>query len=668
MSAADVTARGLAVRALGAMETLASPAGADSIGTANGMTLQALVDETREGGASLGARSNETAADLEALAAGFSLLTGYAGGSHTVETAPYLTGDRLVIRGNGAELRNIDPTPLTGVGDPTQAALPIGVSNVWLSDSLAYYGVLTTAGTELNIAPEGNGKFTAGDLVIVHGETRYFVAAEEYNIYRNVLRARVVSASGTTVTLDRMLPAELLADRPAIANVAEGISAGFDGPPQFYLLYAPHVSNLVVASDIGGTLQWGGVIDGMLRDLTLIGRNAVVLNALQDCLIDNIHFQAWRKICEIGEGSFGTVVRTLRGSLSDASTRRDGNSDIPTFFVSIGENCAECVLDDLNVNSGPNDTTYNACQIGAGRHNEIRNSVLRFPANTGPALAIQSNAAPGHGVLDSGYRNVTVHAPVCSRFFVVNDTGGGITRVYFRDCRFYGNPSLSAGLITGDEGTLREVWCERGALAFAGTPTNWTIRDCYFPDGFAGLTDALVAANDIAENDSDANRRLRQAAKIVVGNTVQIAETSANNVYQSATFAAGDLAVDDQVCVYTEASAGGAGGTNRQGRLSITVNGITTGLGSTLKTTNGASMGYDAQITVLADTGTVAVLGYRIKAGGNTFEGVVNVSSLAANSLTLNMEYWCAAAADPVNTRVCRIVAMKPGMKHLPLR
>ena len=161
---------------------------------------------------------------------------------------------------------------------------------------------------------------------------------------------------------------------------------------------------------------------------------------------------------------------------------------------------------------------------------------------------------------------------------------------------------------------------------------------------------------------------MRQAAKIVIGNSVQIAEISANNVYQSATFAAGDLSVDDQVCVYTEASAGGAGGTNRQGRLSITVNGSTIGLGSILRTTNGASMGYEAQLTVLADSGTVAVLGYRIRAGGSSFEGVANVSSLTTNSLTLNMEYWCGNASDPVNARVCRIVAVKPGMKHLPLR
>jgi hypothetical protein len=668
MNAVDITARGLAVRAREAETALASPAGAAGIGTANGTSLQTLIDQTDEGVVNIAARAAPTAAELEALSTQFGALSGYAGATHTVETAAYLTRDRLVIRGNGAELRNTNPAPLTGVGDPTQAALPIGVSNVWLTDALTYYGVVAAAGTDLTISPEGSGKFAAGDLVIVHGATRQFVPGDEYNIYRNALRARVVSASGSTVTLDRMLPAELLADDAVIANVAEGISAGFDGPSQFYMLYAPHISHLVLRSDVGGTLQWGGVIDGTFRDLTLIGRNGIVLDALQDCLFENIHFQAWRKICELAENCYGTTIRTLRGSLSDASTKRDGNSDVPGFFIGIGENCAECVLEDLNVNSGPNDTTYNACQISAGRRNEIRDSTLRFPANTGPALAIQSNATAGHSVLDSGFRNVTVHAPVCSRFFTVNDGGAGIVRAYFRDCRFFGNPTVSAGLIAGDEGTLQDVWCESGALAFADTPTNWTIRDCYFPDGFAGLTDALLTTNDIADNDSDANRRLRQAAKIVVGNTVQIAQTSPNNVYQSATFAAGDLAVDDQVCVYTEASAGGAGGTNRQGRLSVTVNGSTTGIGSIFGTTNGAPMGYEAQITMLADNGTITVLGYRIKAGGASFEGVVNVSSLAANSLTLNMEYWCASAADPVNTRVCRIVAVKPGMKHLPLR
>jgi hypothetical protein len=79
-------------------------------------------------------------------------------------------------------------------------------------------------------------------------------------------------------------------------------------------------------------------------------------------------------------------------------------------------------------------------------------------------------------------------------------------------------------------------------------------------------------------------------------------------------------------------------------------------------------MGFEAQIRVLADNGAVAVLGYRIKAGGNSFEGVANVGSLTANDLTFNMEYWCSNASDPVNARVCRIVAVKLGMKHLPLR
>ena len=106
MNAVDITARGLAARALEA----------DA--------------ETSEGAASLASRSEPTAAALETLSAQFALLTGVAGASHTVETSPFLTRDRLVIRGNGAELRNVNTTPLS-TSNLFQTALPIGSSNVW---------------------------------------------------------------------------------------------------------------------------------------------------------------------------------------------------------------------------------------------------------------------------------------------------------------------------------------------------------------------------------------------------------------------------------------------------------------------------------------------------------------------------------------------------------
>jgi hypothetical protein len=640
VNALDVTARGLAKRALDA-ETISD-----------------------EGIASLSARSEPTAAALEALSAGHAALSGLAGASHTVETAPYLTRQRLVVRGNGAELRNVDPTPLSSTDVP-QGALPVGVSNVWGTEWLTYYPVLSTSGTVLTVAAGEGDHFAVGDLVVVHGATSYFVSNGEYHVYRNYTRARVIAVTTSSITLDRVLPAELTADNPVIANTDAGASAAFEGPPRYYLLYAPHISNLTVASDVGETLKWGGVIDGTFRDLTMIGRNGVVLNAMQDCLIENVHFHSWRKICEMGEGSVGTTVRNLRGTLSDGSAKFGGASDVAPFFIGIGENSAGCVFEGFDVSSGPNNATAGiACQITAGHNNEIRNSRLRFPAQSGNGVAITSSATAANPNVDCGFRNVEVHLPAGNMFFGVVDYGAGVVRPYLVDCRFFGSVAVRAGTIQGDQGILRNVWCEDGGLEFVDSCTNWQITDCYFPNGFENLSPALMKANPgIRDNESDASRRLNAAAIIVQQPAMTITSTSLNAPWQSATFAAGDLAAYDRIHIYAEATAGGLGSTTRSCRVSLTSNGQTTGIGSSALTSSGP-LCIEAELYITADTN----LGSRVNIAGTITEGNVNIPSLAANDLTVTVEYWVGAAADPIFARTCRIIPVKPGMRHLPLR
>jgi hypothetical protein len=649
VNAVDITARGLARRAL-----------------ESGATLQAQAASSDEGGANIEARTEPTAAALEALSDEFALLTGRAGVTHTVETAPYLRRDRLTIRGNGAELRNVNQTPLSGGADSEQATLPVGNSNVWSTDALTYYPVVSTDGIVLTVRSGDGDNFADGTLVVVRGATHFNIVAGDYNVYRNVIRARVVAATADTITLDRLLPRELLADAPVIANADQGTDT-------YYLLHAPHISNLVLSSDVGESLKWGGVIDGTFRDLTFIGRNGIALNAMQDCLIENVHVQGWRKFCELAESSFGTTIRHLRASLADASTKRNGSSDVAPNFISLGENCAECVFDDLLVNSGSNDSTLNACQLGPGRNNEIRNSVLRFPAHTGPALAIQSGGFAGNEIVDCGYRNVTVHAPVCSRFFLIKDVAQTVIRPYLIDVKCFGVPTVSAGFVSGDQGVLSNIWCEHGALDLSGSFTNWVIERCYFPDGFTNLTPEVLQANPgIRDNESDASRRLNAAASITEGNTILVTSTATRNVYKSATFTAGDLKNGDKIFVYTKARAGGVGGTARSARLSVLAGAATSFVvgGSTTKTVTNAAMNMMAEITVATDpvSGIDTVLAYHSIVGGTELSATVGIPSLADNDLTVNVEYWCENASDPVKVEEVRIIPVKPGMRHLPLK
>lgn len=643
MSALDIGARGLARRA------------------------QQGLERTDENAVSIAVRSEPTAAALEALTVDNGLLTGEPGAVYTVEQAPFITRGRLAIRGNGAELRNVSQTPLN-VEHNLSAALNLGVSTVWETSYLTYYPVLSASGPELALEAGAGANFAPGDLVVLHGATKFFVPFGEdygYDVFRNYLRARVISVSGDSVVLDRGLPRQLLADEPVIANADEGMESYLPGAPRYYLLYAPHISNLTIASDVGSVFNYGGVIDGVFRDLEMEGRNGVALNAMQDCLFENIRFRAWRKICELAEGSYGTVVRGLRGTLSDASTRFGGASDVAPFFIGIVENCAECVFENLDVNSGPNNASGGvACQLAAGRNNEIRNSRLRFPAHTGYGVSITSRPEAGMANVDSGYRNVEVHLPSCSVFFAVADLGGGVERPYLVDCKFFGSVVQRAGEVQGNGGLLRNVWCEDGGLRLNSPSTNWRIEGCYFPAGFLNLTPELLKANPgIRDNESDASRRLSAAAIVRQGPSEAITTTEANTAWQTATFAAGDLAAHDRIFVYSEASAGGTGATSRVGRLSITVNGAETPIGTVSRTSAGP-MAIEAELFVLNNNR----IGYRTNVWGTLVEGEVNIASLSLHAIQVSVKYWVADPANPVLARTCRIVPVKPGMRHLPLR
>jgi hypothetical protein len=659
MNVVDIAARGLARRA------------------------QTVIDATLEGTVGIGSRSEPTAAALEALVAETGALTGFAGATHTVETAPYLRRDNLVIRGNGATLRNVNTTAWS-VNDFVSAVLPLGTSNL-----LASYALYSDASDEI-VSVEGNmialpaGAVAARGYAV--GEHYYCRGATEHaydtttngvvwhwHVPRNVRRGRIVAIAGDILTLDQALPAEFVADAPKIAIIRPGAPSLIAGQDLYYL-YNPRIEGLTLVSDQGEAVKLGGIVGGVLRDLRIEAVNGVVLGALERTLVENVDFLAHRKIVEIAEGSRGAVFRNFTGTLVA------GSGAPSPFFIQIGESSDDCVIEGFNVSCGGLDAGAgsNAIAILSGRRNTVRKSIFDLRGHTGPLTALQAVASPGNSNDDSGFEDLVVIGDSPQQFFTVNDSGGGINRGYFRRCKYFGTPTATvtggtrkrAGRLRGNGTVYEDLWCEKGAGEFDASLTAGIVRRCYFPDGFAGLTDAIFAANDIADNDSDANRRLQAGAKIVSGNIVQITGT-AEAEYQSATFGGGglgDLGVGDRVWVYVEASAGGAGSTNRLGRLAVIVNGVTTNLGTQLKTSAGGPMGYEGQLTVLADTGTTATLGYHFNVGGTPISGVMNVDSLVTHDLKVAVNFWCTNSADPVNTRVCRIIAIKRGMRHLPLR
>jgi hypothetical protein len=664
MNALDIAARGLAQRALESQVTLASPAGAASVGTDNAGSVQDFIDETWQGAANLRSRTAPTATALEALSAEYVALTGYAGDVHTVETAPYLKRDNLVLALNGAELRNVSATPLS-TNDIVSVTLPVGNDTFGAAANLTYHTIVSTAGMKLTLEAGHGSSFAAGDKVRLRGATTAVVSS--YSIERNSLLARVIGVTGDVIEIDRAPPQELVDDTPSIGNTAEGVPSALPSTGDYYLLYRPRVYGGKLSSALGGALKWGGVIDGYFADLDIYGRNGIVLNALQDCLFDGFRVTCWRKAVEIAHGSYGTTIRNLRASFLDAA---DHEVLTTALFMGIHENSAHCVVEDFVVDTGPNivPSSGAAVRLGSGHHNEMRNGTIRLPAHTGVGLMFTAYAEAGNPCTANQFLNIRVIQPNASTFLIFSDGGAGIVDCTVRGCRFEGAVTVRACSIVGSGHRIEDNHFAAGSFYFNGAPTNCVIRGNYLPGGFENLTDALLKTNTIHDNESDASRRLNAAANVTVADNTSVTTTTANSVYQSATFAAGDLGPGDRIFVRSEAHAGGSTGNNRFGALSLTANAVRTGIGSVTKTANGNPMGFDSVIRIVSDNGTNAVISYKTLSGDTWKENRVAIASLQTNALTVAVEYWVQNAVDPVTAREVRIIPVKPGMKHLPFK
>jgi hypothetical protein len=149
----------------------------------------------------------------------------------------------------------------------------------------------------------------------------------------------------------------------------------------------------------------------------------------------------------------------------------------------MNENCAECVFEDFNVSSGPNDTSGSACQMRQGRNNVVRNSILRFPAHTGNGLLLRSHDEAGNPNKDCGFENLQVFLPVCSSFLTVSDAGAGVVRPVFRNVKFFGAVSSRAGDDHRRGGRARERMVRGRRLAPSARVLELARGELLFPGG-----------------------------------------------------------------------------------------------------------------------------------------------------------------------------------------
>ena len=95
----------------------------------------------------------------------------------------------------------------------------------------------------------------------------------------------------------------------------------------------------------------------------------------------------------------------------------------------------------------------------------------------------------------------------------------------------------------------------------------------------------------------------------------------------------------------------------------MTSGATTLGAGSRAVTSASTPFDVDAVIEVVTDT----FLSYTTRIGDALASASMIVSSLDANGLTVNLEFWTSNAAEGIVVRSARIVAVKPGMSHPPI-
>ena len=201
-----------------------------------------------------------------------------------------------------------------------------------------------------------------------------------------------------------------------------------------------------------------------------------------------------------------------------------------------------------------------------------------------------------------------------------------------------------------------------GAMALTGGTGN-VIRGNFIRDGFSGLTSGYLTSNTVAGNESDASRRLGAAAHLSALNS-NVTATTANAAYANATFLGGDLKPGDKIFVRSAANTGSTGSTyTKIARVSVTSGATTLGAGSRAVTSASTPFDVDAVIEVVTDT----FLSYTTRIGDALASASMIVSSLDANGLTVNLEFWTSNAAEGIVVRSARIVAVKPGMSHPPI-
>lgn len=595
-----------------------------------------------------------TAGGLEGMAALVKGIECEPGAAYEILDVCYLTGDNLVLRGNGATIRNVTAGPLV-IDDPTQRTLALGTSHPASNALLTYHPITSAAGAEV-ILTSGESNFTAGDMLVFRGASKYTTGGS-LDHPRWMWRTRLLSRTGTTLVVEDALPPELIADTPEVATCAEGLALATDGGRDYYLLYRPKIHDLRVESETGNlTLYRGGVVHGLLDGISSDGHSGLGINALQFCEVRNLDFRARRRGIELSDACWGTHVHHVRGTMYD-----DGTA--PDFIVAIGENGHYNTLSDAVIDASAVDPTGNGVMLAPGSHNRIHHCVFDLSGQTGATAVtfVTGDYGNGGAVEDCEFIDNTVHcgSPNYMLQFAPATTGY-IRRCVARGNVFTGTAAVGAVLIDGDDNVVVGNRFDDGACIIDTGCAGATITGNHFPDGLLNPTIAMFENNEIRDNTSDRSERVKALA--VINETGDnITSTTANELLEQVTFAPGDLAGLDKVLFEIPGQIWG-GTATRHIRVTANIDGATDvelidwtesthatpfTMRGELHFNSATNMDYRVEVIVDAKVSIVS-------------EGTIT-GNVTTNGLDLVFEAWNSTTGGYIIIRAIRIAARIPG-------
>lgn len=433
-----------------------------------------------------------------------------AGRDYTIDTVFVPTVPNLFFDGHGSSITNVNPTPYATNGNIT-SVMAIGASHPVLTQQLTYYNIVSYDGGVLTMATGKGSFFNVGDMVQIRGAT-YYLASGLENYYLK-FGSRVKSVVGDVVTLDDALPFEFAADSPEMANVTTSDIEAVADAYNLEHVYMPTIQNLRFYSiaESSGLLH-GGVNKGTFRNLYSDGRVGLSCNAMTMCMFENITFRAWLRGIEFAEGSYGTSIKGVRGSMYESG---NGSS---TFVVAFGEGSHHCTLEDFYIDCGGANISGNSMFFAIGSHNVFRNGTFIAQHAQQSGLAFQNVTTSGNPCSYNRAENIKFFFGTPSYFLRLSDLGSGMQHNTVKSCQFYGTPAVSAVLLGANDTTIEDCHFDNGGFHFQTlAETGNIIRNNYIKNGFANLNLDVLANNTIYGNISDASQEAWDNAVFKVG-------------------------------------------------------------------------------------------------------------------------------------------------------